>query len=1148
MPVDPTRSKSAQERQKFDGGGPVNDPPKKEYAPFNVLPFREDETGIHFDKDAGLLGPITRGAKIARQAAPTWMGGEGRYDPNNPEDFKATQDLAGLAFGSGTAFNKAPKGAIGSFAGPRAEGVNLDTYREAQKAFREANFMDPQTERSMAARYGWSPYGRDPKTGDLRLFTEGSDAPAKFDLTGGTQKFIEREREDLSRKFDQDFSDLDISPKTKKAMIDERLAKDILNKGVSGPLKEFYSNPYVFSAYPHFENMQLNVVPKNKVSRSGNAQAAYKFRRDNAIDPYINLAKSVAKNPQEAKLAVAHELQHGGQHFEDTLGPITNFEDHPDYPNIPNPAYQLYQEALVSDPTMQKLKVITTSPDFVRAKQVWNDQFRKRQSEILRTVDGVVDIEANKSALIDKLHHEISAAFPAFAEAFSLTKELEAKGIPSAAPNKYIGKDEAYILSQDEAQARNTEYRHDWDDLKRQMNYPKDTMPLDSNSTGRLGFIPFNRLHNFADGGTVERPTKMNKKVKHALDVALSETHPKRFHHTLARTGYADGGLPDMSVSPPDLANEVPYTHEKALASQFDVAKSAPYKPKSITLGITKIAPPKKVGLRAPRSDIGKMRLRKNISVKPKKFKLASRGHPEIDDALRLASRTMSDMDKHIGDEGVHGASMQQGSTSTIVKEKVPGKKSEIVYEHHAKTPTETETFASGGGAWTRAEGKDPEGGLNEKGRASLRAQGHDIKPPAPHPKTDKDAARRKSFCARMGASQGPLKDDKGKPTRKALSLRAWNCRADGGRLMHQDIIDALNLAQRRRHFAAGGFGSPNAMTVGPSPEESKSHSIRQYLDYLYQNELGRAADEGGRDYWLQQLNNGMHMDQVQQMFDQSQEGQTFNQRPQQPPPFSNDPRNPHLPGIPKQKPNPPFPVDENPRYGWEPWLGGGGNNPFPPGTTPDVMNPRNDPYAGGGMPEIGPRILPGQGQGPGPNPNPYGGLGNGTKAGGQGIGGQGPTPQLTPLEQINNLYQSQLGRQADEGGRNYWLQQLQGGMSPDQIRQTFANTQEGQDYQKRLTFTEDMGAGVGYPSGGNGTKAGGGGGMPYPGGLGGQGQSPNPNPYGGLGNGTKAGGGGGMPYPGGVGGQAPGFDPNPYDGLGNGTKAGGGGGYTGIY
>ena len=39
-----------------------------------------------------------------------------------------------------------------------------------------------------------------------------------------------------------------------------------------------------------------------------------------------------------------------------------------------------------------------------------------------------------------------------------------------------------------------------------------------------------------------------------------------------------------------------------------------------------------------------------------------------------------------------------------------------------------------------------------------------------------KDAKRRKSFCARMSGMPGPMKDEKGRPTRKALALRKWNC------------------------------------------------------------------------------------------------------------------------------------------------------------------------------------------------------------------------------------------------------------------------------------------------------------------------------------------------------------------------------------
>ena len=78
--------------------------------------------------------------------------------------------------------------------------------------------------------------------------------------------------------------------------------------------------------------------------------------------------------------------------------------------------------------------------------------------------------------------------------------------------------------------------------------------------------------------------------------------------------------------------------------------------------------------------------------------------------------------------------------------------------------------------AWQRKEGKDPTGGLNAKGRASAKQQGMNLKPPAPNPKNKKDAGRKKSFCARMGGMPGPMKDDKGRPTRKALSLKKWNC------------------------------------------------------------------------------------------------------------------------------------------------------------------------------------------------------------------------------------------------------------------------------------------------------------------------------------------------------------------------------------
>ena len=73
--------------------------------------------------------------------------------------------------------------------------------------------------------------------------------------------------------------------------------------------------------------------------------------------------------------------------------------------------------------------------------------------------------------------------------------------------------------------------------------------------------------------------------------------------------------------------------------------------------------------------------------------------------------------------------------------------------------------------AWQRKAGKSKSGGLNAKGRASYK--GGTLKAPT----KSKTSSRRKSFCARMSGMPGPMKDSKGRPTRKALALRKWRCR-----------------------------------------------------------------------------------------------------------------------------------------------------------------------------------------------------------------------------------------------------------------------------------------------------------------------------------------------------------------------------------
>lgn len=84
--------------------------------------------------------------------------------------------------------------------------------------------------------------------------------------------------------------------------------------------------------------------------------------------------------------------------------------------------------------------------------------------------------------------------------------------------------------------------------------------------------------------------------------------------------------------------------------------------------------------------------------------------------------------------------------------------------------------------AWQRKAGQNPKGGLNAKGRASAKKQGMNLKPPvkrAEAKKSPKSAARRKSFCARMGGMKKKLTSEKTRNdpnSRINKALRAWDC------------------------------------------------------------------------------------------------------------------------------------------------------------------------------------------------------------------------------------------------------------------------------------------------------------------------------------------------------------------------------------
>jgi hypothetical protein len=96
--------------------------------------------------------------------------------------------------------------------------------------------------------------------------------------------------------------------------------------------------------------------------------------------------------------------------------------------------------------------------------------------------------------------------------------------------------------------------------------------------------------------------------------------------------------------------------------------------------------------------------------------------------------------------------------------------------------------------AWQRAEGKNPEGGLNARGRASYKAEtGGTLRAPVSgRPAGPEEMRSKGSFLSRMGNMAGPERKPNGEPTRLLLSLKAWGAdskaeaKSMGKRLLEQ--------------------------------------------------------------------------------------------------------------------------------------------------------------------------------------------------------------------------------------------------------------------------------------------------------------------------------------------------------------------------
>jgi len=176
-------------------------------------------------------------------------------------------------------------------------------------------------------------------------------------------------------------------------------------------------------------------------------------------------------------------------------------------------------------------------------------------------------------------------------------------------------------------------------------------------------------------------------------------------------------------------------------------------------------------------------------------------------------------------------------------------------------------------GAQKKPRIRDPKGGLTAAGRAYFkRKEGANLKPGVKGPANTPEKLRRKgSFLTRFFTNpSGPMKDDKGRATRLALSAAAW------GEPVPQDASDAAKLAAKGRRLleryenskkkGKKSLGEDVAVTatlstkvlIQVSEPEYMKGMTQKSLDSLYGSTLSPAEDMRRRRLVREALTNAM--------------------------------------------------------------------------------------------------------------------------------------------------------------------------------------------------------------------------------------------------------------------------------------------------
>lgn len=154
---------------------------------------------------------------------------------------------------------------------------------------------------------------------------------------------------------------------------------------------------------------------------------------------------------------------------------------------------------------------------------------------------------------------------------------------------------------------------------------------------------------------------------------------------------------------------------------------------------------------------------------------------------------------------------------------------------------------------WQLKKYKNPEGGMTRAGVMAYRRENPGSKlqtavttKPSKLKPGSKAANRRKSFCARMSGVEGPMKDEKGRPTRKALALRKWNCEEAWMPFFQKHHVHSARLSKEKANkpdtIVDPGAGGTTKTVYEETKMDTKS-LINEALENIVEDNLSSMKD-----------------------------------------------------------------------------------------------------------------------------------------------------------------------------------------------------------------------------------------------------------------------------------------------------------------